>query len=41
MAIRMHEMLQRFTSLEKELQLIQRQEVTEAGTKAQPVSASS
>jgi hypothetical protein len=41
MAIRMHEMLQRFTSLEKELQLIQRQEVTEAGTKAQPVSAGS
>jgi signal transduction histidine kinase len=41
MAVRMHEMLQRFTSLEKELKLIEKQEVTEAGTKAQQVSASS
>ena len=41
MAVRMHEMLQRFTSLEKELKLIEKQEVTEAETKAQQVSASS
>jgi signal transduction histidine kinase len=41
MAVRMHEMLQRFTSLEKELKLIEKQEVTEAGSKAQQVSASS
>jgi signal transduction histidine kinase len=40
MAVRMHEMLQRFTSLEKELKLIEKQEVTEAGAKAQRVSAS-
>ena len=41
MAIRMHEMLQRFTSLEKELRLIESQEATEAGTKFQKASASS
>lgn len=41
MAIRMHEMLQRFTSLEKELKLIEKEEQTEAGSKAQQVSASS
>lgn len=40
MAVRMHEMLQRFTSLEKELKLIEKQEVTEA-EKAQQVGASS
>jgi signal transduction histidine kinase len=41
MAVRMHEMLQRFTSLENELKLIEKQELSETETKVQGVSAGS
>jgi hypothetical protein len=40
MSLRMHEILQRFSSLEKELTVVDRQAEKESGAKSQAVGAS-